>query len=151
MKIRIWLLLTALLLAVVVLANARLSGRSPNTARTTRETPAIYSDTTPQASDRAADEAPLGIQVVLITLRPEGFEPVEMQIAPGEYLFVVRNRTGLDEVSTQLMRENGEHLGQANIGARRRDWKQRLKLTPGTYLLSEADHPDVTCRIVVTH
>jgi hypothetical protein len=89
------------------------------------------------------------IQVVLVALRPEGFEPAEIELPAGEYLFVVRNRTGLDEINVRLQRENGEPLGQGKIEPRRKDWKQRLKLTPGTYILSEDSHSDWHCRIVV--
>ena len=86
---------------------------------------------------------------MLVALRPEGFEPAEIELSAGEYLFVVRNRTGLDEINVRLQRENGEPLGQGKIEARRKDWKQRLKLTPGTYILSEDSHSDWHCRIVV--
>jgi Na+-transporting methylmalonyl-CoA/oxaloacetate decarboxylase gamma subunit len=103
----------------------------------------------PVKTAQTNDEAPANIQVVLLTLRSEGFEPAELQLAAGEYLLVVRNRTGLDEVDVSLVRENGQHLGQSKVGARQKDWKQRLKLTPGTYLLNETNHPDWTLRVVV--
>jgi hypothetical protein len=97
----------------------------------------------------SSDETPADIQVVLVTLRADGFEPAELQLPAGEYLLVVRNRTGLDEVNVSLVRENGQHLGQSKVGARQKDWKQRFKLTPGTYLLNETNHPDWTTRVVV--
>lgn len=102
-----------------------------------------------QAIDNVGNEAPSHIQVILLTLRAEGFEPAEMPLPAGEYLLVVKNRSGLDEVDVRLVRENGEHMGQTKVGARNKDWKQRLKLKAGTYLLSEVNHPDWASRIVV--
>ncbi len=97
----------------------------------------------------STDEAPSDIRVVLLALRSEGFEPQEIQLAAGEYLFVVRNRTGLDEVNVRLLREANQQLATAKVRARQRDWKQRLQLTPGTYVLTESGHPEWSCRIVV--
>ena len=139
--------LTALL--VVGATASGLAGR----VKISHNTPA--STVTPVAIDpipiqeKLADEAPSDIQVVLLALRTEGFEPTEVNLSAGEYLFVVRNRSGLDEVDLRLVRENGEHLGQSKVHARRSDWKQRMKLTPGVYLLSETGHPEWTCRVVV--
>lgn len=102
-----------------------------------------------QVQESLAGEASSDIQVVLLALQAEGFEPAEIRLSPGEYLFVVRNRSGQDETDVRLARENGEPLGHAKVRARRSDWKQRLKLTPGVYLLRETSHPEWTCRIVV--
>jgi hypothetical protein len=102
-----------------------------------------------QESQKLPDEAPSEIQVVLFALRTEGFEPTEMQLRPGEYLFVMRNRTGLDEVNVRLLSERGQQMLAAKVGLRRQDLKQRLHLTPGTYRLTETDHPDWTSTIIV--
>jgi hypothetical protein len=103
----------------------------------------------PIATAQAGDETSSDIKVVLLTLRSEGFDPAEMQLPEGEYLLIVRNRTGLDEVDVRLAREDGQHLGQSKVRSRQKDWTQRLKLTPGTYLLTEINHPDWTLRVVV--
>jgi hypothetical protein len=97
-----------------------------------------------------ADEAPSNIQVVLFALHAEGFEPAEMQLPAGEYLFVVRNRTGLDEVNVRLVSENSQQMLAARVGLRRQDLKRRLHLEPGTYRLTETDHPDWTCTLVIS-
>ncbi len=100
-------------------------------------------------STASASQDQHDIKVVLFTLRAEGFEPEEMQLSAGEYFLIVRNRSGLDEFNVRLLRENGENLREARVRGHRRDWKQRLRLTPGTYLFTETNHPDWTCRITV--
>jgi hypothetical protein len=101
-------------------------------------------------NEKQTNEGSSNIQVVLLALRPEGFEPAEMQLPQGNYLFVVKNRTGLDEVNVRLVNENSQQILTAKVGSRGRDLKHRIEVAPGTYRLSETDHPDWTCTIVVT-
>ena len=108
-----------------------------------------HSSTKAQRAEQVDDETPSNIKVVLLALRSDGFEPTEIQLAAGEYMLVIRNRTGLADVNVRLQREAGERLGQATVGSKQRDWKRRTTLTPGVYLLTESDHPDWICRIVV--
>jgi hypothetical protein len=145
MKIKLCLLLIGLtLLIAAITATAKLINdrNAPHLAAPPATIELI-------ATAPADDEAPSDIKVVLLTLRSEGFDPAEMQLPAGEYLLVVRNRTGLDEVDVRLVHEDGHNLDQAKVGARQKDWKQRLKLTPGTYLINEANHSDWNLRLVV--
>ncbi|HET8781230.1 MAG TPA: hypothetical protein VFM63_02340 [Pyrinomonadaceae bacterium] len=96
-----------------------------------------------------SDEAGPEVKLVLLALWPEGFETNEMQLEPGEYLFIIGNRTGLKEVNVQLQREGRERLAAAVVGGRRRDLKQRVRLTPGIYVVTAGENPEWTCRIMV--
>ena len=107
-------------------------------------TPVVIPDRLEQS-----DEAGPEVKLVLLALWPEGFEMNEMQLAPGEYLFIIGNRTGLREVSVTLDREGNERMAAATIGGRQRDLKQRLKLTPGTYVVTADENPNWICRIAV--
>jgi hypothetical protein len=143
----------ALLLVAAITAVARFGARSTEVskaAETTTIPTNVPSETSPPVQERLTDEAPADIQVVLLALRSDGFEPAEIKLAAGEYLFVVRNRSGLDEVNVRLFRGNSEQLRSGKVGARRNDWKQRIQLTPGNYVLTETGHPEWTCRIEVT-
>lgn len=139
------LISVAILLVVAASTASQFAGRS---AKLTEHAliPALLNSSRPVDQ---TEEANRDIKVVLLTLRPEGFEPQEMQLSAGEYLLIAKNRTGLDELNLRLARDNGEHVSQAKVGARRKDWKQRLKLSPGTYRLTESSHPEWSCRIVV--
>jgi len=95
-------------------------------------------------------DAAVDARVVLLTLRPTGFEPNEVSLPAGEYLLVVRNRSGLDDFGMRLTRESGENLREVRMPKRKRDWKYFLKLTPGNYSLTEIDHLEWNCRLTVT-
>ena len=103
------------------------------------------------ASIEQSQEAGPEVKLVLLALKPEGFEANEMQLEPGEHLFIIGNRTGLREVSMRLERQGSGRVAEAAVGGRPRDWKTRLRLTPGTYVLTANDNPDWICRIVVGH
>jgi hypothetical protein len=96
-----------------------------------------------------SDEAGPEVKLVLLALLPDGFENTELRLDAGEYLFIIANRTGLKEVDVRVERAGRERLARAVVGKRRKDWKQRFVLTPGTYLVTANDNPDWTCRIVV--
>jgi len=89
------------------------------------------------------------VKVVLVVLGPEGFQPQELQLPPGQYILIVRNRTGLDDVGLRLLSELGINLGEARVRGIQRTWKLRLQLNTGRYLIAGTDRPDWTCRITV--
>lgn len=95
------------------------------------------------------DEVGPDFKLVLLALLPHGFETTEMQLEAGDYMFVIGNRTGMREVDVRLDREGKGRVGAATVGGRKRNWKQRFKLTPGNYIVSANDNPDWTCRIEV--
>lgn len=145
------LIMTAILLLAIVSTNSYLAARSANVEKvpaliTTAASSPTQVDTS--VSIDQSDEAGSDIKLVLLALRPEGFDSSEMQLTAGEYLFIISNRTGLDEVNVRLHREGQERMAAGTV-RRRKGWKQRLKLTPGTYLVTVNGNPDWTCRIVV--
>ena len=143
------LILATVLLLVIVAANSNFAGR---TARL-ENGPVAAADANPPVEISAnlvqSDEAGPEVKLVLLALLPHGFENTEMQLNAAEYLFIIGNRTGLKEVDVRLDREGKERVLAATVRGRRMDLKQRLKLTPGTYLVTANDNPDWTCRIVV--
>lgn len=101
------------------------------------------------ASLEQTGEAGPEVKLVLLALWPQGFETSELQVDPGEYIFIVGNRTGLREVNVQLEREGNGRVAEAVVGGRQKDWRKRLKLTPGTYIVTANENPEWTCRIAV--
>jgi hypothetical protein len=85
-----------------------------------------------------------------VMLRSGGFVPREISRPAGEYVLSVNNQSRLAEVNLRLARENGERVHEAKVLRRKPYWRQLVRLTPGTYLITEASHPDWVCRITVT-
>jgi hypothetical protein len=93
---------------------------------------------------------PGDVSVLLLVLRPTGFEPSEVTLPKGTYLLVVQNRTGLRGFALQLDRVGGGRLHEVRLPERKLDWNGEFDLTPGDYVLREADHPDWNCRLIIT-
>lgn len=143
MKIRLYL--AAVVLIVIVVTWSQLTGRTAEFEDTANTIAPVEIPSMQSQSDEAGPE----LKLVLLALQPEGFDSSEMQLVPGEYLFIIGNRTGLKEVSVRLEREGEGRVAAAAVGGRQRDWKNRLKLTPGTYIVTANDNPNWICRITV--
>lgn len=143
------LIAAAVLLLVGVAAQSHFAGRHITAA----EKPPAAEDAIPPVSIPSTptqfDEVGPDFKLVLLALLPHGFETSELQLEAGEHLFIIGNRTGLKEVDVRLDREGKGRVGEATVGGRQRNWKQRFKLTPGNYIVSANDNPEWSCRIVV--
>ena len=86
----------------------------------------------------------------IVTIRPTGFEPSAITRPSGQFLLVINNRSGLEEVKWRLDRDTGVNVREVRI----HDGKMRSgnfeDLPPGRYVLNEANHPDWICRITIT-
>jgi hypothetical protein len=133
-------LVLALLTASIVFAVARPSARMPLQTENS------------DGQQASAQNVPIPVrfEAELITLRPQGFEPAEITRPKGTVLLVVENRTGLDTVNLRLDREVGGRLREVALSRRRAIWRDLNDLIPGQYVLTEATHPNWTCRITIT-
>lgn len=89
-------------------------------------------------------------EMLPVMLRAGGFVPREISRPAGEYVLSVNDQSGLPGLALRLQRENGERMHEAKVSRRKPYWRQLLRLTPGTYLITEANHPEWVCRITVT-
>ena len=88
------------------------------------------------------------LRVLLFELRPYGFIPQEITVTPGKYLIALENRSGKKDLTFRFERENGPRLAESKAP---RDWKKRVTLAPGTYILSEANESSWISRIHVNN
>jgi hypothetical protein len=139
------LILAAVVFAVVAVTKAQFMKSSADDEMTAN---AIAPLTVPSILDQSQEAGP-EVKLVLLALRPQGFETNEMHLQAGDHLFIIGNRTGLKEVTLRLERQGSERIAEATIGGRPRDWKRRLRLASGTYVLTANNNPDWTCRIIV--
>jgi len=143
--VKIIMIIAAALLLVVGAAKSQFVGRLTGT---THLAGGIAPVPIPESLERS-DEAGPEVKLVLLALWPEGFETNEMRLESGDYLFIIGNRTGLKEVNIRLDRERDERLVAVTVGGRQRDLKRRLKLTPGSYVVTADRNPNWVCRITV--
>ena len=87
-----------------------------------------------------------------ITLRPTGFEPDVITRPVGRFLLAVNDRTGRSDTTIKIVGETGQQLHAVALrdNPRKHEWRKVLSLPPGRYVISEANHPEWTCRIVLT-
>lgn len=150
--------------AIAVLASMCLVGFALARSYTQRgkKNYSYVTDTTQNAHGRArfslpvnffpADQRPrLSNMVTLpIALRTNGFAPAEIERPAGDFFISVTNLTGSPDLVFRLDRENGERLHSAKVPKEKPTWRQSVRLTPGTYLLTVRDHPEWSCRITIT-
>ena len=85
----------------------------------------------------------------IVTLQPWGFEPKEISRPPGPFFLAVDNQSGLPELDVSLESETRQKLHDVGVSKNKGRWRKKIALTPGTYLLREAGHPEWVCRITV--
>jgi hypothetical protein len=100
----------------------------------------------PQAS---AVQGQLAVAQVAFTIR--GFEPAEMSLPHQDILLMLANKSGFINAKFQLHRDNGQKMIELPFLNLKRRARERLKLPPGRYLLTEASHPNWSCQITVTN
>lgn len=87
--------------------------------------------------------------IVLLNLTRFGFEPSRITVPAGRCLLAIRNRSGLESIDLQLSREAGDRLISERHQQGKRHWERQVVLTPGNYVLTEANHPRWSLRITV--
>lgn len=95
------------------------------------------------------------VQVELFTVRPTGFDPAEIMRAPGPFLLVVENRSGVDLGTLQLIQvvegsQSATPLLETNIGRDQENWSSRVDLPTGVYVLKQVDEPGWECKLTIT-
>jgi len=88
-------------------------------------------------------------EVELITLRPAGFEPAEITRPKGAFVLFVDDRSGRENSSLVLQRVNGERLRAVSLQRKKSDWNDVVDLTPGTYVLQDANNSELRCQITI--
>ena len=127
--------------ALLLSVTAMMAARSPLTKNKTIE--ATSRSTVMQSVTALSSFVSAGsdrLPRVLITIRPTGFDPSEASIPQGKFLLAVDNKSGLDVVTLRLTREGDARETRWSLeGAKLRE---KLSLAAGTYVLTEAAHPE---------
>lgn len=142
MKLAIGLAASVLILATVTAATFR-STRITTISRSVVATANPRAPVVQGSSNRTAEALP-------IQLKAGGFVPREISKPKGDYFFSIQNTSGQDEILLRLERTNGERVHEVNLNKQKRSWRKLVHLAPGTYLITEANHPTWVCRISIT-
>jgi hypothetical protein len=81
-----------------------------------------------------------------VQLNDSGFSPAEVQHAPGRFGIAVQNATS-GEYRLKLLAADGTVLHEVQVQKGSAAWT--VNLQTGTYTLTEANHPQWICRLIV--
>jgi hypothetical protein len=95
----------------------------------------------------AAFAAPQGRDEIRVELNSNGFTPSEVQHAPGSFAISVDNKTISGEYTLNLKAEDGTVLSELQVQKGSSAWT--VTLQTGRYALTEINHPQWVCAIVV--
>ncbi len=87
------------------------------------------------------------IEEVKIRLSTEGFEPAEISRSAGPFMILVENVNLDGEYRLQLKSADGSVLKEVAVQKGSAGWGVDLPI--GQYTLTEASHPEWTCRITI--
>ena len=124
-------------LAVLLLVTPVRSG--PSSISTEREITGLIIPST--ISQRAEAE--------LLVLRADGFIPNEITRPPGPFLLALHNHSSVEEISLALRQERGASMREVRMAKRQSKLREIMDLPPGRYVLTEANHPQWSCTIVI--
>ena len=141
----------------IVFAVASILGTTALAFNLVNTSPRSYG--TPEAVAAVATEYPPGpstsanqdIEVEVITATPAGFEPAMITRSRGPFILALHNTSGERELDFRIYRAQGQQLQQLRLPPGRRANHRRLDLPPGDYVVAEANHPEWTCALTITH
>ena len=88
-------------------------------------------------------------EIELITLRPAGFEPTEITRPRGPFVLFIDDRSGRENSSLLLQRSNGGQRRAIGLQRQKSEWNDVVDLTPGTYILQDANNSELRCQITI--
>jgi hypothetical protein len=99
---------------------------------------------------------PEQLEVELITVGPNGFEPALIKRPAGPFLLVIQNRSGTDlgplllEADESGRPTPGNRIASARIDRERLDYSELLELPSGNYRLRQSENSAWSFRISLT-
>ena len=100
-----------------------------------------------RVGDTSAFAKPQGRDEIRIELTSNGFAPTEVQHAPGIFAIAVENKTLSGEYTLKLKAADGTVINEFQVQKGSSAWT--VNLPTGTYKLTEVNHPQWMCTIVV--
>ena len=92
-------------------------------------------------------ETQTDVQGIPIELRAGGFEPTDLNLNEGQYLFLVFNHSGIRNLTFRIQAGTGEIIYE--VQSQQPQWRKKIDLKAGKYILLVADYKDWACPITV--
>lgn len=89
------------------------------------------------------------VDTVTVELSGYGFSPTVINHSASQHFLFVHNVSGLSNPSLVLKDQKGVAWAQANLAYEKKHWSGLIDLGPGTYTLTEANHPNWSCTITL--
>jgi len=89
------------------------------------------------------------LTVEMVSVGPDGFQPTSFSRPGGRFLLAINNRSGLKELTFQLICEDGKLMQEARVNPKQPNWRSVVNLPAGTYRLTETSHADWVCTLVI--
>ena len=96
----------------------------------------------------AVDDSPVEVEV--LTLDRRGFEPAEIRRPLGRFMLAISAHTEDQQLTLELNRLAGGRIHAVNMARGRARSLEDLDLPVGEYLLTATNHPELSCRIVIS-
>lgn len=145
----LWPVLTILSIVAgaFVFANTRGGAASPNTEANAPRPLTAFGG---QANANRSQPAPANMEVEIISITRNGFEPAEIRRPADPFLLAVNNHGRPTELSFEIYRVNGQKVHEMKGKKGEQHQRQILDLPPGQYVLKEASHPEWSCKILLS-
>ena len=99
------------------------------------------------------DSTPRRVEVEILSIQPNGFEPSHITRPSGLFLLAMDNRADVEDLTLRLNRVNRLQepaLLDVTVRRERLNVDEYLDLAPGNYAITEANHPEWVCHITIT-
>ena len=139
--------------AVVLAGFATLAYNKPATPIATRKAPEPAAATLKASRGKglAVQTDTPAVEVEVVVLTPDGFQPSQISRPVGPFILQVDNRTGMEQIEVTIFQTGAGMIDRARIGSGQIDWNNEYDLAPGSYTLSESSHPAWVCPITIVN
>jgi hypothetical protein len=89
------------------------------------------------------------LEVEVVNISPDGFEPQEIERKAGPFLLSVSNRSGIDSLNIKIETEQHGRFREKSLPLETPYWREVIDPPPGRYVITEANHPEWTLTFII--
>ena len=89
------------------------------------------------------------LEVEVVNITPDGFEPQLVERQAGPFILAVNNRSGIDSLNVQIETEQHVRFREKFLPLETPYWREVINPPPGKYVITEASHPEWTLTFII--